>query len=175
MFCPRTCIQSTRVNFSRNPSERFNLLYLEECIKFTRLQFSWLWYSREHSGKWMHAEKTWYTVIRNMRLVRKQNNTAYSICLNRFKFQDFYQRQGKLFSTCRSVCWSVCKTKLSMSTQYLLTPVLLYKVSHRIDDPYWCSSHMVQGQTAGIYTKVYSICFDPIAWKLPNLIWWIPL
>ena len=32
-----------------------------------------------------------------------------------------------------------------MSTQYLLTPVLLYKVSHRIDDPYWCSGHMVQG------------------------------
>ena len=47
------CIKSTRVKFSWNTSERFNILYLEERVKFTRLQFSRIWYSGEHSGKWM--------------------------------------------------------------------------------------------------------------------------
>ena len=35
---------------------------MQNCIKFTWLNFSRFWYSCEHSGKWMHAEKTWYTV-----------------------------------------------------------------------------------------------------------------
>ena len=56
----KSCIKSTRVNFSWNPCERFHLLYLEECVKFTLLQISWLWYSREHSGKCMHTKKPWY-------------------------------------------------------------------------------------------------------------------
>ena len=40
-----------------------NLPYLQECVKFTWLHFSWLWYSHEHRGKWVHAVKTWYTVF----------------------------------------------------------------------------------------------------------------
>ena len=35
---------------------------MQDCVKFTRLNFSWFWYSRELSGKWMQADKTWYTV-----------------------------------------------------------------------------------------------------------------
>ena len=36
---------------------------MQDCAKFTRLNFSRFWYSREHCGKWMLAEKTWYTVF----------------------------------------------------------------------------------------------------------------
>ena len=32
-------------------------LFARLCVKLTRLYFSRFWYSREHSGKWMHAEK----------------------------------------------------------------------------------------------------------------------
>ena len=51
-----------RINISWNRSKSLNLPDLQETVKFTRMHFSRLWYSHEHSGKWMHAEKTWYTV-----------------------------------------------------------------------------------------------------------------
>ena len=50
-------IKSTRINISQNHSKSLYLL-----VKFTQMHFSRLFYSREHSGKWMHAEKTLYTV-----------------------------------------------------------------------------------------------------------------
>ena len=59
----KPCIKSTRRNISRNSCESFNLIDLQGCIKFTRMHFSRLWYSREHRGKWMHAVKTWYKVV----------------------------------------------------------------------------------------------------------------
>ena len=48
----------------------------------------------------------------------------------------------------------------------------------KLDVPYWFSGHMVkgQGQTAGLCTNdVHSISFDPFIWKLPNLVWLMPL
>ena len=53
----KPCIKSMRVNISRNPNENFSLYNLQDCVKFTPMQFSQLWYSHEHSGKRMHAEK----------------------------------------------------------------------------------------------------------------------
>ena len=49
-------INSTRVNFSWNPSESFNLPYLQECVKFTPLHFSrlilsWTWQKIDARGK----------------------------------------------------------------------------------------------------------------------------
>ena len=35
----KSCIKSTRVNFSRNPSERFNLLYLENVSNLRDCNF----------------------------------------------------------------------------------------------------------------------------------------
>ena len=63
----KSCIKSTQVYFSQNPSERTSkstIFQLQECVKFTSwLHFSQFWYSRDHSGKWMHVENTWYTCI----------------------------------------------------------------------------------------------------------------
>lgn len=47
-------VKSTRVNFSQTPNE---------SIKFMRIHFSRLWYSREHSVKWIDAEITLIYVI----------------------------------------------------------------------------------------------------------------
>ena len=56
-------IKSTRINISRNHSKSLNLPDLQETVSnLHECIFSWLWYSREQSGKWMHAEKTWYMV-----------------------------------------------------------------------------------------------------------------
>ena len=54
----KQCIKSMRINISQNPSETFNLPDLQDCVKFTRMHFSRLWYSHEHGGLWMHTEKT---------------------------------------------------------------------------------------------------------------------
>ena len=53
----KSCIKSTRLNFSRNPSGSFNLLFLQACAKFTLLHFSRLWFSHIYSVKWMHTQK----------------------------------------------------------------------------------------------------------------------
>lgn len=50
MLSWKSCIESTLVN-SQNPSESLNILYFQECVKFTRLHFAWIWYSRKHRGK----------------------------------------------------------------------------------------------------------------------------
>ena len=57
-------IKSTRIDISRNNSKSLNLPDLEETVKFTRMHFSRVWYSCEHSWKWMQAEKTWNTVYK---------------------------------------------------------------------------------------------------------------
>ena len=67
-------------NFSPNPSESFNLLYLQEWVKFKRLHFSRLWNSREHSGKWMCAEKSWYTVQWLTTVVLEMSFPTIKIC-----------------------------------------------------------------------------------------------
>ena len=64
----KQCIKSTRINISRNHSKSLNLPDLQETVSNLRkCIFSRLWYSREQSGKWMHAEKTWYTVFQTSR------------------------------------------------------------------------------------------------------------
>ena len=59
----KQCINYTGINISRNHSKSLNLPDLQETVSnLPKCIFSRLWYSREQSGKWMHAEKTWYTV-----------------------------------------------------------------------------------------------------------------
>ena len=59
----KPCIKSTQVNFSQNPSESLKIYFICKIVSNLRTKiFSRFWYPREHSGKWMHAEKIWYTV-----------------------------------------------------------------------------------------------------------------
>ena len=60
----KPCIKSTRVNFSRNPSESFKIYFICKIVSNLRDCIFHDFDTREHSGKWMHAEKTWiYTVF----------------------------------------------------------------------------------------------------------------
>ena len=49
-----------RMNISRNRSKSLNLPDLQETV--SNLRECIFHDSHEHSGKWMHAEKDWYTV-----------------------------------------------------------------------------------------------------------------
>ena len=63
----KSCIKSTRVNFSRNPSESFKIYFI--CMIVSNLR-DWIFHDFDtlgNSGKWMHAEKTWCTVFRMTR------------------------------------------------------------------------------------------------------------
>ena len=100
----KSYIKSTRVNVSRNPSESLkNLLYLQDCVKFTRLNFSRFWYSCEHSRKWMHSEKTCYAVI------CYQNDhfstSRLTLCKRYFFHICFLNRHLHLWMTLRSQQW----------------------------------------------------------------------
>ena len=57
------CSRCKRVNFSCNPNESLNLSDLHKNVKFTQLHFPQLWFSYEHSRKWMKAKKPWYTCM----------------------------------------------------------------------------------------------------------------
>ena len=62
LVCLKWCNESAQVNFSCNPRKSLNLPNLQECVRFMRMHFLWLWYFREHSEKWIHGTKNWHTV-----------------------------------------------------------------------------------------------------------------
>ena len=70
---------------------------------------------------------------------------------------------------------------LTWSSQYLWTPVLescrtwYSGCSWRVDDPYWFWGHKVKVKL--LVLEKYVVCtisFDPFAWKLLNLVQWMP-
>ena len=53
----KPCLKSTRMNiFTKSWYQPQSTWLARDCDKFTRMHFSQLWYCREHSGIWMHAE-----------------------------------------------------------------------------------------------------------------------
>ena len=58
----KQCIKSTQINISRNHSKSLNLPDLQETVSNLRECIFHDFDVLANSGKWMHAEKTWYTV-----------------------------------------------------------------------------------------------------------------
>ena len=69
-----------RVNISWNPNESFNLPGLQDCIKFTQLHFSWLWYTCKYSGKWMYVGKNGMASPADQPCIFVENSRFWSQC-----------------------------------------------------------------------------------------------
>ena len=116
MFFPpnsnlKSCIKSMRVKFSQNYSKNWSLPCLNVCVKFMQLHFSWLWYSREHSGNCVHMEKTWYTVPKAI---------IPMICVN-FWRKKLSLRETEEVGTCSVGHQHSCKTRCKWLTLPTLT------------------------------------------------------